>query len=397
MNRYRFTKETVNRAKKFLKGTAKTQPDFLKKYKGEVKKNTLYLDGKKVITQDVVEPYLRKLIYKTSTPLTRDAAYYWISKSTIGISRAAIDAFLKKQRVIRESDNQQATSKRGLRKVNKKGQLHYDLVTLKYKDLPFEHDTLKDPIKKSFKEQAEGSPDVLDRSIGFFFGMTDALTSLSFYHFVPSKHHKHVTPVAEKGFKWFSQRLGIPISKMTAYSDSGAEWELKKYRSWGVTTILVKKSAIIENKNSHFQRVFFRLAKMLKTKSIPSLTDQAMKVVNRTQSSITKKAPIENIKEPSTELAKKYNRKRGKDSGIKIRRAPLKKGDKVRIQKIFPKDKGVGFKAYKSQMWSKRFYRVQEKRGNRYRVNGKLMHRDELRAAVEYDQESEKLLAARDK
>ena len=122
-----------------------------------------------------------------------------------------------------------------------------------------------------------------------------------------------------------------------------------------------------------------------------------MKVINRTQSSITKKAPIENIKETSTDLAKKYNRKRGKDSGIKIRRAPLKKGDKVRIQKIYPKDKGVGYKAYKSNMWSKRVYLVQEKRGNRYLVNGKLKHRDELRSTVTYDKESEKLLAARDK
>ena len=70
---------------------------------------------------------------------------------------------------------------------------------------------------------------------------------------------------------------------------------------------------------------------MMKTKSLVVLVKDAQKVVNRTVSSITKKAPVENIKEEQSELSKKYNKKRGKDSGIKIKRKALKVGDMVRI------------------------------------------------------------------
>ena len=94
-------------------------------------------------------------------------------------------------------------------------------------------------------------------------------------------------------------------------------------------------------------------------------------------------------------MAEKYNRKRGKDSGIKIKRRPLVVGDKVRTQLLFKKDKGVSFKAYKAQTYSKRAYKVQGKRGNTYKVQGKFRHRDELRLTEDYDEESEKLLNKR--
>ena len=152
---------------------------------------------------------------------------------------------------------------------------------------------------------------------------------------------------------------------------------------------------VIENKNSHFQRVLYRLAKMKKTKNLHKLVKDAQKVVNRTQSSLTKKTPLENATEATTELSEKYNKKRGKDSGIKIHRRALVVGDKVRVQLKFKKDKGIGFKAYKGDQWSKRTYKIQTKRGNSYKVQGKFRHRDEIRLTEDYDEESEKLLKKR--
>ena len=100
----------------------------------------------------------------------------------------------------------------------------------------------------------------------------------------------------------------------------------------------------------------------------------AMTVVNRTQSSLTKVAPVEALEEKQTELAEKYNKRRGKDSGVKIKLRPLKIGESVRLQVISDKKRGGEFfKAYKAESWSKRRYKVLQKRGNRYKLqaNGK--------------------------
>ena len=64
VNRYKFTKATVTQAVKFLKGTGKRQPNFLKKFKGTLKDGKLHLDGKRVIPKEDVESFLRERIYK---------------------------------------------------------------------------------------------------------------------------------------------------------------------------------------------------------------------------------------------------------------------------------------------------------------------------------------------
>ena len=128
VNRYNFTRASVASAIKFLKGKAKRQPNFLKIRKGTVKDGKLYLDGKRVVPREEVDDYLRDRIYKGATPLSRDSAFYSIFRDVIGVSRKAIDLFLKSQRIIRETDRQQPAVKRKGRKVHAKGQLHLDLV-----------------------------------------------------------------------------------------------------------------------------------------------------------------------------------------------------------------------------------------------------------------------------
>ena len=165
---------------------------------------------------------------------------------------------------------------------------------------------------------------------------------------------------------------------MTVYSDEGSEFNWKQYQKWGLKTITVKQSPVIEAKNSHFQRALYRIAKMKKTRNIHELTNLAMTQINRTVSSLTGKAPIENLGEAVTDLSKKYNKKRGKDSGIKtIRRALVPGKDKVRVQRLHEKDKGH-YKAYLGVMWSKKLHKVTSKRGNRYVVNKKSYHRDHM-------------------
>ena len=89
----------------------------------------MYLENKRVIPKESVEKFIRKQIYAGKTPLTRDAAHDWFQRSVVGVTRSMVDKFLQKQRVIRENDAHQATTKnRQKRQVKTKGQLHLDLV-----------------------------------------------------------------------------------------------------------------------------------------------------------------------------------------------------------------------------------------------------------------------------
>ena len=386
VNRFRFTEKTVAQAKNFLKGHTKTEPNFLKRFKGEVKKNKLFLDGKLVVPKEKVTAYLRQRIYKGRTPLSRDAAFYAISKNVIGIGRAAIQTFLKAQRIIRETDKAQPSSKKGSRQVTKKGQLHYDLIELKFKDFPFKISADTEHDIEEFKGERIRK--------GYIFSMVDALTSLAFFKYHSHKTHAKVTPIAKEAFNWFSKKLGIPVNKFVAFSDAGKERNLKTYNSWGVRTVILKRSSVVEAKNAHFQQVLYRLAKMGNTKSLIVLVKDAMKVVNRTVSSLTKKTPLENIKETQTDLSKKYNKNRGKDSGLHVKLKSLKPGDMVRIQRIEDKNKAF-YKSYRGKMWTKQRYKVILKKGNRYKVNKKMYHRDQLKLTSNVDEDSELLLAKR--
>jgi hypothetical protein len=395
MNRYRFTDAAVDKAKKFLAGKLQNGPAFLKRYKGTVLKGKLYLDGKMVVPASRVDTYLRNKIYDGKTPMARDSAFYWISKNTAGIGRAAVDKFLRSQRIVRVTDNQQATTKRPKRRVKTKGQLHIDLVEVVFAQLPFTPDEVIDPLwdKLTDEEKAEGSEDVQK---GYWFGCVDSITSLAWYKFAPTKSYKHITPLAKQCFKYFSEKLGKPLNKMSVKSDAGSEFQWALYRKWGLKTIIVKSDPFIEGKNSHFQRVLYRIAKLGKTTDIHELTALAVKQLNRTQSSITKQAPVESVKEGTKSLAEKYNKRRGPGSGVKVKKRKLVVGEKVRYQLLKDKDKGH-YKAYLGLMWTKRAYKITAKRGDRYVVAGKSFHRDELKPTPKWDAKSEKIIENRRK
>jgi len=323
--------------------------------------------------------------------MSRDSAFYRIAKDVVNVSRKKIDTFLKRQNIIRQSDRQQATSKRGSRKVTKKGQLHFDLIEVKWTDFPF---TPTD-IPKYKPDKVEDGEDE-DVHKGYIFSMSDALTSLSFFKFHTHKTQKQVTPIAHEAFKYFAKMLQKPITSFVGFSDRGKEFNFKQYETWGVRTRQLKRSSVIEARNAFFQSVLYRLAKMKNTTSIQKLVKDAMDITNNTQSSLTKKTPLENTEDKVVDVSKKYNKRRGKDSGIKIRRKALQVGDKVRYQLLGDKDKGIGYKSYKSILWSKRAYKVQQTRGNRYKVFGKFFHRDQLRLTPDADQKSEMLLQKRE-
>ena len=382
MNRYVYTTANVKQAIKFLKDSDTTPPTFMKRYKGTTKNGKLYLDGKRVVQTEQVATYLRTLVLGGKVPLARDSLFYFISRSVVGVSRDAVEKFLKSQHIIRETDNRQNKIKHASRAVKKKGQLSYDLIEINWLDLGFL------PSDKN-----------IEKDSGYIFACVDALTSLSYFEFSLSKKQKDITPIAKRCFEWFAKHLNIPMNKLVGYSDKGNEFSFKTYNDWGVRTIQLRRANIIEARNSFFQRVLYRTAKMNQTRNLKELVKNAMAITNRTQSSVTKKTPIENLKEPLDTLQKKYNKKRGKDSGQKIKMKPLQIGDKVRYDLIGPKQTSF-YKAYKADTWSTKAYPVIGKKGSRYKIDlgakGKKFYgRDELRLTVTADKKTSKILAKR--
>ena len=395
MFRYNFTKKNVEIAKQFLEGKGKTEPSFLKKFKGAIKENNLYLDDKRVIPKEEAEDYLRERVLSGRVPMSRDGLYYYLqTTNVVGITRAQIDKFLKAQNIIRETDNSQPRTNKTSRRVLKKGILSFDLIEINWKDLGFT------PSDKGSDESSDEDTGHTSKS-RYIFSCVDSLTGLVFIRFSRTKKQKAITPIAKRCFKYFVHTLGLDsMRNLFAKSDKGSEFNFKKYESWGVRLKQLTRANRIEVANSHIQRVLFRVAKMGVTKSIKQLVKNTMSIVNRTQSSLTKVAPIQAAKMKNSELAPLYNKKRGSDSGVKIKSKPLKIGDKVRINLIGPK-KTSFYKAYKGGQWSKRSYEVLQKKANKYKVHGpkgkKFYHRDDLRLTTKGDTKTTALIATREK
>ena len=383
--RFKFSEQNVEKGKKFIKGTNKTEPSFLKGRKGEIKKGNLYIDGLLVVPENKQETYLRNKVLGGKVPMSRDGLYYYLSKISVGVSRAAIDKFLKSQHIIRETDTLQPRTKHASRKIQKKGNIAFDLVEINWKDLKFRPTDLN-----------------IEKEAGYIFTVADALTGLLFAKFAPNKNQETITPIAEEAFKWMADKLNTPISKMHGTSDKGSEWDIKKYNAWGLRVKFLKRAPLIEQKNKQIQAALYRIAKMKNTKSISTLVKNAMTIVNRTQSSLTKVAPIEAITKEQGKLAEKYNKRRGKESGVKIKLRPLKIGELVRLQIISDKKRGGEFfKAYKAESWSKRRYKILGKRKRYYKLDGpdgkKFYHRDLLKPTAAPDRKTIRILYQREK
>ena len=112
MNRYKISKDSFPKVKKFLKGEVfkKDAPSFARKFKEDLsfKGNDLYFKGQLVIPQETVDGYLRKEFYskKSDVPLSRDGAWHILKKREIvGITRARLMKFLKAQSAVESVRN----------------------------------------------------------------------------------------------------------------------------------------------------------------------------------------------------------------------------------------------------------------------------------------------------
>ena len=160
-NRYKnVNKKDIELAKKFIAGNIKAAdaPSWIKRFKKEgrdikVKSNNLFIDGLQVVGNDERDDLMRELVYKKNSDVapSRDAGYYTIKSRYLNVSRRNWVEFLKKQRVIRQTDNAPPTQKKGGKKIHRRGELEMDLFFLSRKDLPKEMTKTATTVAPTFR------------------------------------------------------------------------------------------------------------------------------------------------------------------------------------------------------------------------------------------------------
>ena len=393
LNRYRnVNKKEIDDAKRFVLSSTKDKSkvaSWVKRYADHltVKDGKLLLDGRQVIGNDERDALMRELVYKKNSDIapSRDAGYYKVKKRYANVSRRNWMDFLKKQRVIRMTDNAPPKQKHGGRKLNKKGELECDLFYIGKDDLP-------KSLQSGTAEQT------------YALNVVDRLTSYCKVYFLGgTRTAKKVRPYLVKAVAFFAKLLNVEKKDMHMYHDGGGEFSDKNMDSLGVPHTQLDVGPKVEQKNSHIQRVFHRLKN---SKRISSITDglaQAEKIVNGSYNRIMKMSAEEAVKkyndpEETKKLILKYNDQREKAD--LDRRADLSIGDYVRIvvkstkesefykayrgktytregYPVNPKNKHL----YKGRSVTKEAYEVTESKGKnpkRYKVDGKWFTRDRL-------------------
>ena len=393
LNRYRNgNKKEIDEAKRFVLSSTKDKSkvaSWVKRYADHltVKDGKLLLDGKQVIGNDERDDLMRTLVYKKNSDIapSRDAGYYKVKKRYANVSRRNWMDFLKKQRVIRMTDNAPPKQKHGGRKLNKKGELECDLFYIGKDDLP-------KSLQSGTAEQT------------YALNVVDRLTSYCKVYFIGgTRTAKKVRPFLVKSVKFFAKLLNVEKKDMHMYHDGGGEFSDKNMDSLGVPHTQLDVGPKVEQKNSHVQRVFHRLKN---SKRISSITDglaQAEKIVNGSYNRIMKMSAEEavdkyNDPEETKKLILKYNDQRAKAD--LDRRADLSIGDYVRIVVKSTKESEF-YKAYRGKTYTregypvnpenkhlykgrsvtKEAYEVKESKGKnpkRYKVDGKWFTRDRL-------------------
>ena len=423
LNRYRnVNKKEIEDAIKFLsnKLDKKETASWVRRYADHLttKGGKLYLDDKQVIGNDERDDLMRELVYAKNSDVapSRDAGYYKVKQRYANISRRNWMDFLKKQRVIRMTDNAPPKQKHGGRKLNRKGELEADLFFISKKDL-------ENHIRTGAKD------------LYAVLNVVDRLTSYCKVYYVLSKEVSKVKEKLKQAADFFSEKLKVEKKQLTFYTDRGTEFPPTSFESLGVKHEYITVGPKVEQKNSHIQRVFHRLKNAKRIKNVQDGLDQSEKIVNESYNRIMKMTAEEavtkyNSPEETKKLIQKYNAKREKAD--KDRRKALEVGDFVRI--VVKSTKASEFyKAYRGKTYTREGFPVNEKNKNapsfkglsvtkaayavtetkgtnprKYKVNNKWYSRDRLSEPMPYkldkngkkvldypDKKSEKLLKER--
>ena len=238
MNRFKLTRKSIEKAKKFLKDNT-PGPTWAVRFKEDlsVKNGKLLFKKAPIVAAEDVEDYLRKRLYdKNDLQMGRDACHYQIQQEgVIGVSRRKIMDFYKAQKTL--GQNRAATRKpkqRAGRKI-KAHHIEFDLVFCKKRDVV---------------ECNERFRDRLEHDLSYFVVTTDKLSGLTRTQWVATKEAKVVTPIVIKHIQWIAKRLKKQSTELEASSDEGGEFDHDKIRPHVKSITHVSSGVSCEAKNS---------------------------------------------------------------------------------------------------------------------------------------------------
>ena len=139
MNWFRFPRETVQRAIKFLKSKKGTAPGFITKFPGvfNIRRGKLYAGKRRVVPTEDRQDFLREIVYGKSSeyPFGRDSLFAILKHEVLNVSKRDIEAFLNAQGPLVHRRSRPKKQKREhLRQIRKPGILSVDLAHVRAKD-----------------------------------------------------------------------------------------------------------------------------------------------------------------------------------------------------------------------------------------------------------------------
>ena len=387
MHRYKFTKENIAAAVKYVSGTAKTGPVYSKKHRDEltVKNKKLFYKGMLVVPGEDVERVLRNEVYKKGgdVPSGRDAAFHILKKRYVGITRRLLMEFLRKQRTLGETRPSVPQAKQTAGEKLKTRTYETDLIFLRRNDLENANPKFK---RQDLKKET------------YFVSTVEKYTGLFRCAYVSTKDASVVTPIVIKQLEELSKQLGSDLKLAEVRSDRGGEFNHAEIKKYVKSTKFVRMGPHVENKNRTFQNHFFRILRQRKATTIRDAMKQAEALLNNTLNRIQKGTPNE-IAERGDEEAdrKQYNKTRPvyKEG----RKRELAVGDHVRLLKKGSKA-DLKYKSYKNLAWSEQVYVIKRKTKKaippKYYVSGKWYVAESLLKSGPRDKISDMLVKGRD-
>ena len=200
MDRYRFTTDSISKAKGFLTGKTKTGPAWAKRFKEDltVKGTKVLYKGREIIPAEKIEDVLRQEIFKRDAdiPPSRDGAFHIVKQRYVGISKRKILAFLQAQRILVETKPIVAQAKVKAGKKLDKYSFETDLIFVKREDV----------LRADPKFEKKSVPE-----LQYIVATTESITGLIRLALCKSKDASAVTPIVIKQLKDMAKQLKTSI------------------------------------------------------------------------------------------------------------------------------------------------------------------------------------------
>ena len=357
MNRFRFPRETIQRAIKFLKSKKGTAPGFITKFPGvfNVRQGKLYAGKRRVVPTEDRQDYLREVVYGKSSeyPFGRDSLFAILKHEVLNVSKRDIEAFLNAQGPLVHRRSRPKKQKREhLRQIRKPGILSVDLAHVRAKD--FEElfpdkglDYMGAPGKRGYQQ---------DR---YFLNAVDLLTGYLLTEVLQGKTARETWPKIQKIINRYETKFGIKVRQIEVdkggefYGDKGdkkkkipplsIQQELKERKEGSIRLIRKVTNAAVEQTNAKMQRIFWNLVEQRRGSFLPTVR-QAVKISNRTQNRRTGLNPEDAMQKLAR--GEKVSQRIPK-AGPTEKKKAFPVGTKVRALKMPYKKFGLEYKAYK--------------------------------------------------